>query len=211
MKKLSVQDAAFRPYGQVLTGYDFSQLLTTLRDTTPLPDDSVIYTASAPVLEVLPIMKELQNRAFGGMPIQIGYCNGSNTLLNCVEFHSNSEVIVADNDIILLVGKQQDIVDGKYNTGLIQAFTLKKGEAVELYATTLHYAPCNAVGEKGFRCIITLLRGTNTQKPDFKAMTERDRWLTAQNKWLLAHLDSNEAKEGATIGLVGENIDVING
>jgi hypothetical protein len=32
--------------------------------------------------------------------------------------------------------------------------------------------------------------------------------MTARNKWLLAHADSNEAANGAYVGLVGENLCV---
>ena len=32
--------------------------------------------------------------------------------------------------------------------------------------------------------------------------------MTARNKWLLAHPESDEAKGGAHIGLKGENIDI---
>ena len=34
--------------------------------------------------------------------------------------------------------------------------------------------------------------------------------MTARNKWLLAHAESSEAKDGAHIGLKGENIDIAN-
>lgn len=32
--------------------------------------------------------------------------------------------------------------------------------------------------------------------------------MTARNKWLLAHPESQEAKNGAYIGLTGKNIDL---
>ena len=43
----------------------------------PVPED-VIYVPSVDELEALDVAKELQNRAYGGLPIQIGYCNGHN-------------------------------------------------------------------------------------------------------------------------------------
>ena len=39
-----------------------------------------------------PIAEELKNNAYGGMPIQIGWCNGHNTKLNCLEYHRDSEL-----------------------------------------------------------------------------------------------------------------------
>ena len=35
-----------------------------------------------------------------------------------------------------------------------------------------------------------------------------DSWMTARNKWLLAHPESTEAAQGAHVGLSGENIDI---
>ena len=55
---------------------------------------------------------------------------------------------------------------------------------------------------------VVLPKGTNTSKPDFEPGCEEDHWMTARNKWLLAHPDSNEAKNGAHIGLRGINIDI---
>ena len=52
---------------------------------------------------------------------------------------------MAANDLILLLGQQQDIGEGDtYDTSKAEAFLLPAGVGVELYATSLHYAPCNA-------------------------------------------------------------------
>ena len=37
---------------------------------------------------------------------------------------------------------------------------------------------------------------------------EEDGWMTARNKWLRAHPDSEEAKQGAHVGLAGDNIEL---
>ena len=50
--------------------------------------------------------------------------------------------------------------------------------------------------------------GTNTEKPDITPKTPEDKLLWARNKWLLAHPESAEAKQGAHIGLAGENINI---
>lgn len=81
---------------------------------------------------------------------------------------------------------------------------------IEVFATTLHYAPCHCDGSKGFRVMVALPWLTNTDRPCFGNKTAEDALLTARNKWLLPHLDSPEAKGGAKIGLFGENIDIAN-
>jgi hypothetical protein len=56
--------------------------------------------------------------------------------------------------------------------------------------------------------LVALPYGTNTAKPVFAPACREDSLLTARNKWLLAHPDSDEAKNGAVIGLKGKNIDI---
>jgi len=197
-----VTDVSFGRYGRVVEGFALAGILKEM-EHTPLPKD-VIYVASVEELEALPIAKEFKNRSFGGLPIQVGYCNGNNKQLNAVEYHRNSEINVAVTDMILLVGAQQDIqADFTYDTSLVEAFYVKAGTVVEMYATTLHYAPCTAV-EGGFRCVVVLPKGTNTPLTFTPDAEGEARLITHSNKWLIAHPDANI--EGAFHGLVGENI-----
>ena len=205
----SVFDPEFAAYGRVVDGYDYTELLDTLKKVSPCPEDAVIYVPGDDTLEALAVKTVLQDNCYGGMPIQIGYCNGTNTKLNCLEFHRDSEInIPAGNDAILLLAKMEDIVDYKLDTAKVKAFKCPAGTAVEVYATTLHYAPCSAKNGEGFRAIIVLPKGTNTELPEFKPMNVQDSWMTARNKWLLAHAESSEAASGAYVGLTGENIDI---
>lgn len=204
MKIQKVTDPAFRKYGQVLEGYDFTGLIKEMKHT-PVPED-VIYVPSVEELEALDIMKDLQNKGYGGLPIQIGYCNGHNKKLNAVEYHRNSEINVAVTDLVLLIGHQQDIeLDHTYDTSKIEAFLVPAGTGIEVYATTLHYAPCH-VNEGGFQCVVVLPKGTNTELTFQTEKTGEDSLMTAKNKWLIAHEDAKIA--GAFNGLKGENITI---
>ena len=96
------------------------------------------------------------------------------------------------------------------DTSRVMAFRVPAGVLVEIYATTLHYAPCHTDPEKGFHVLVALPRGTNTAAPTIPAPEGEDLYLTACNKWLLPHPDSDEAKGGAKVGLTGDNIDIAN-
>lgn len=207
MKVHSIYDEEFRPYGKVLEGYDTQALLDTMK-RIPMPVEGVSYAPSIRELEELPLFWELRNRGFGGMPIQLGMCWGFNTRLNCLEYHRDSELNFGTEEYILLLAKLDEIRDGRLNTDLVKAFRVPAGVMVEVYATTLHYAPCHTDPGKGLRVAVVLPKGTNTGKPDLQVKFEEDRWLTARNKWLLAHPESMEAKNGAYVGLFGENLDV---
>ena len=207
MEILSVFDPAFRPYGRVLTGYDTAALAQALEQDTPLPD-GVGYVPADAALEKLDIFADFENSVYGGMPVQLGWCNGHNTKLNCLEYHRDSEVHFGSRDFILLLGLESQIEGGKFDTALTKAFLVPAGTLVEVFATTLHYAPCEAKLGQGFKVLVALPRGTNTDKPVFTPKNYEDTLMTARNKWLLAHADSDEAKGGAVVALTGENLDI---
>ena len=206
MKNYSVFDPEFKPYGKVLTGYDTTALVAAMQ-TVPMPESGTAYEPSISALEESGIFDAMQNRAYGGQPVQIGMCWGYNTKLNCLEYHRDSEINVGEQDFVLLLAKEDEIEDGQLDTAKVKAFRVPAGAVVEVYATTLHYAPCQLTAD-GFRVAVVLPKGTNEAKPVFTAGNEEDTWLTARNKWLLAHPESNEAKSGAHIGLTGKNIDI---
>ena len=201
MKLQKVTDPAFKKYGKVVENVDFSELVEELKKT-PCPQE-VVYEPSVEQLEALPVYQALQDVAYGEMPIQIGYCNGDNYSLNAVEYHRSSEIDIAVTDLILLLGCQQDIQEGDvYDTSKIEAFFVPAATAVELYATTLHYAPCTA-RKGGFRCAIILPKGTNDALSFETSKEGENRLLAAVNKWLIAHEEAGI--EGAFCGLQGEN------
>ena len=205
MKIYNVTDERFKAYGKVVKDIDFSEMVRVLKEETPIPED-VAYVPGLEALESLPAGEELSRKVYGEMPIQIGYCNGHNSLLNALEYHKSSEINVAATDAILLVGKEQDITeDFTYDTALAEAFLLPQGMAVEMYATTLHYAPCGVDGA-GFQVAIVLPKGTNLDLEESHEGGE-DGHLTAKNKWLLVHPEGG-LPQGSPMGLVGKNLCV---
>ena len=201
-----ITDSEFKKYGHVLENYDCSKLIEKMK-TTPLPNN-VVYEPSIKELEDLEIAQDLQIREFGELPIQVGYCNGNNYLLNAVEYHRSSEINVAVTDFILLLGCIQDVgKDYSYDTSNIEAFLVPAGTIIEVYATTLHYAPCNA-NENGFKCVVVLPRDTNLPLENKINKSGEDVLLFARNKWLIGHKDTDLGTQGAFIGLKGKNISI---
>ena len=207
MKIYSVYDVEFKPYGKVLEGYDCAELLAAMKQI-PLPESGVAYEPGIASLEACAVYSDFRDRGYGGMPIELGMCWGHNTKLNCLEYHRDSEINLGTDDFVLLLARQEEITDGVVDTARVKAFRVPAGVPVEVYATTLHYAPCHVDAGAGFRTAVVLPKGTNTDKPAFAPACEEDKWMTARNKWLLAHPDSAEAKDGAHIGLKGENLTV---
>ena len=207
MKVYSVYDAEFAPYGKVLEGFDTSEILQKMNEI-PMPESGTLYEPGIASLESTAEFRQFALRAYGGMPIELGMCWGYNTKLNCLEYHKDSEVNIGTEDFILLLAKEEEIVDGVIDSSVVKAFKVPAGVPVEVYATTLHYAPCHTDAAKGFRTAVILPKGTNTYCPVIQEKGFEDKLLTARNKWLIAHADSPEAKNGAYVGIKGENIDI---
>ncbi len=203
----SVTDKEFKEYGRVVEGYGVSEILKTLENDTPCPEN-VVYVAEDEKLMATADTKDLGTSLFGGMPFQFGYCNGHNTKMNCMEYHRDSEFNLGTEDFVLLLAKLSDIEDGKLDSSKVVAFKCPKGVLVEVYASTLHYAPCHADASKGFKVLIALPKGTNVGTTQTAGKNLDDRTLFATNKWLLAHKDASEIADGAYEGITGENIDI---
>ena len=202
-----VTDPEFASYGQIAEGFPVDELMEALKKTYQ-PEAGTGYVPSEPILEELKVKELVRDHLYGGLPVQLGWCNGFNTRLNCLEYHRDSEYNLGTEDFILLLAKEGEIENGILDTAKVKAFRVPAGVLVEVFATTLHYAPCHTDPAKGFRVMVALPKGTNTEKPEGEAVMKEDVRFWARNKWLLAHPESKEAANGAYIGLAGENIDI---
>ena len=200
----SVLDAEFAPYGRVLQA-DTAALRAAMA-ATPLPETGNAYVASRPELEALPLCQELTDSVFGGMPVQAGYCNGHGYTLNALEYHKCSEVNFSTRGLVLLLALPAQLHDGRLDARDVVGFYLPPEVLVEIHPLVLHFAPCR-VREEGFDCLVVLEQGTNTPlaQVDTAAPGER-KLLWMRNKWLTCHPDSPQAKNGAFVGISGENL-----
>ena len=211
VKILSVEDQEFAGFGKILSGYDVMPLLSYMESETTIPEEGNIYIASVPEMEETDVAKELQSIVYGGMPIQIGYCNGRNTTYNGFEYHKGSEINIAVNDFMLVLGHSYDIENNSYDISQAQVFFVPKGTVIEMYQTTLHLSPLR-VCDEGFKDVVILPKGTNTPLKDEEKNQKNNAGdleqtlLLARNKWVIAHPDREPLiKQGAHPGVMGEN------
>lgn len=205
MQIKQVTDPSFKKYGKIITGIDFSPMLEVMAGKK-IPSD-VFYTPSDLELEACPEYSVIVERCFGGIPTQVGYCTGDNYKLNALEYHRNCEFNIAATDMIILIGMLQDVEDDfTYDTSKVEAFKVPKGMMVQMYETTLHYAPCTAA-EGGFQAIVILPRDCNTDLKIKEFITPEDKLLFARDKWLIGHAEAG-LPSGSWIGLKGTNISI---
>lgn len=203
---LSVFDESFKTYGRVIDGYDFSKLIDFMKKNTAIPENGNCYFPSIPEMDAAAVKTEIENKLYGEMPVQIGYCNGRNSTYNGFEYHKGSEINVAVTDFMLVLGHTYDIKDNTYSVDDAQVFFVPCGTAIEMYQTTLHLSPCKTC-DGGFMDIVVLPKGTNTPlEKQGDGADEENRLLLMKNKWVIAHPDREPLiKQGAYPGVKGEN------
>ncbi len=196
----SVNDPEFARYGCVIR-HDFTALMEAAK-ALPFPTEGSQYMPSVESFEALTeTAVYCKNDLFGELPVQLGNCWGYNSQLNALEWHKNSEINVATTALVLLLAKLDDVADGKLDAAKVKAFYLAQGEAVEVYADSLHYCPCQ-VSDDGFNCVVVLPKDTNTNLENKPA----DPLLFRKNKWIFCHEDNAELKaKGVVPAIFGEN------
>jgi hypothetical protein len=203
----SVYDPAFKPFGRV-ADFDSAALRESCAKAASMPEAGVAYVPDLPALEATPDFARVRHALRGEGSCQVGCCWGYNTLLNALEYHRASEHNIAVTDLVVLLGLQTDMEGLDLPAGRVTGFYVPAGTTVELYATTLHYAPCQ-VSDEGFIDIIVLPRGTNHALELPRPEGYDGRLLWAKDKWLIAHPDdAADVEAGAYPGLHGENFNV---
>ncbi|MFI3207975.1 MAG: DUF4867 family protein [Eubacteriales bacterium] len=208
MEILEISDSKFKTYGKVLTALDVDALIAYMEANTEIPENGNIYIPSEEGMEQLEIYGAIQKSIYGGMDIQIGYCNGRNSTYNGFEYHKGSELNIAVTDLVMILGHSWDIEGNTYKNEDAEVFYVKKGTVFEMYQTTLHLSPCK-VRDEGFKAVVVLPRGTNTPLEDKAVNTQEDQILLLKNKWIIAHKDREPlVKAGAHVGIIGENTEI---
>ncbi len=206
-----VSDPEFAEFGRIVTGYDFSAWLDYMDRRTSVPAEGNVYVASEPGLEALPPFEAIRETVYGGLDIQAGYCNGLASRLNGLEYHKSPEFFVTQTELVLLLAPYRAMRDFTLDVSSVRAFCFPAGTAAELYGTTLHFAP-SRLCDAGFKSVIVLLRGTNTDPPPPEHRFAGDpeaRLLFRKHKWLLAHPDNPALlARGARAAITGPNLEV---
>lgn len=198
-----VSDKEFASFGRIVKNLDATEIIDTAKKI-PNPESGSSYQPSVEDFEKLNIAETIKNEYYGSLPTQIGYCWGHNTMMNATEWHTSSEINIAITPLVLILGHVWDIKDGKIDSSKFKAFYLPAGTVVEVYATSLHFCPCE-VSKDGFGCVVGLPAGTNT---DLEIETE-NKMLFRKNKWIIAHVENETLiNRGVVAGITGTNYEI---
>lgn len=198
-----VDSAEFATFGRVVTGMDISEIMSQAQNIEK-PESGSSYLPGVDAFEKLSIAGEIKRNIYGEGRVQIGYCWGYNTMFNATEWHTASELNIAITDIVLILGHVWDVKDGKIDSKAFKAFYVPAGTVLEVYATSLHYCPCQ-VSDEGFGCVVGLPLGTNTPLDG----EYEDTLLFRKNKWIIAHEDNKELiAKGVKGGISGINYEI---
>ena len=204
---LHVEDPQFACYGAIHPTIQLPEMRKFLYAVERT--EAECYVPCEERLMSLPEADQFKDDVFGQVPCQVGWYYGSGDRLNAVEYHKCSEVLYEFEPCVLILGLLWDIRDGGLDTSSMKVFYVPGDTCVELYATTLHYAPCKAGSEPVMQIVVQSL-GTNTPLLKPAEGTEAEnRYLLQRNKWVLVHPAFAPAEPDAVVGLRGENIAIV--
>lgn len=202
----AISDPAFASFGRVLPHLPHQAALLQAMAETVIPETGNQYVATDAMMTAIDADHAISRLLYGEQPIQIGHCNGHSDHQNAFEWHGCSEVNLACTDLVLWLVHRFDIVDGQLASDQAQAFFVPAQTAIEVYATTLHFAP-NQVTPAGFKCVVILTANTNSPLKTPRTPGES---LLQTNKWVLAHPDNARMQaQQAAIGVTGPNFGVL--
>ena len=202
IKISSVRDEKFKKYGKVID-FDSTDFLKVCKEMK-YPERGSYYQPSVEELEKLDSGKKLREILFGGLDTQFGICHGYNDTMNGLEYHKCSEINIAVTPVVLILGLTFDMNGDEYDSGKAEAFYLEEGDTIEMFATTLHYCPCQ-VSDSGFSSVVLLPKNTNTPLEE----KIEDRLVFMKNKWLICHEEStSDVKNGVYPGIHGVNYKI---
>ncbi len=198
----SVRDEKFKKYGKLLV-VNTDEIVKACFELK-FPEGKSEYIASVDTLENLDVSDKLKTEMFGGCPAQIGITHGYNRFMNGLEYHKCSEINVAATPLCLILGLQYEMENNEYDSSKVKVFFLEKGEAVEIFSTSLHFCPCQ-VSDDGFSCVVVLAKDTNTLLDN----QAEDKLLFKKNKWIICHDKNQELIErGVYPGIHGVNYEI---
>ncbi|MBI9097439.1 MAG: DUF4867 family protein [Spirochaetaceae bacterium] len=201
---LSTDSDEIIPYGRIVEGIDFSDMCAQAISYSDR--EKTVYIRDLKTLRDCSSFLKVQNEIYRKeISLQTGLCYGMNNRMNGMEYHVGSEVIVAVTNLVLILGRKEEISHKSWDSSLAKYFYLAKGSALELFGGTLHLAPCR-VSPLPFCSVIILPEGTNT--PLDEETRSDDPLLFMNNKWLICHYDSPVAEKGGFIGITGKNIAI---
>ncbi len=198
-----VNDKEFKTFGRVLKNLNTNEIIEVAKKIEN-PESGSSYKATVEDFECLEIANKIENEIYGSLPTQIGYCWGHSSFLNATEWHTSSELNIAVTDLVLILCHVWDIENGKIDSSKFKAFYVPAGTAIEVYATSGHFCPCE-VDKDGFGCVVGLPTGTNTDL----TIKDHDPLLFRKNKWIISHVENEGLiNRGVVAGISGENFEI---
>ena len=205
----SVFSPSFTNYGKILELNCSKDLISKLEKDTSIPDKGNVYIPYIREWEDSKIFNEISPHF--NEDIEIGYCNGQNTELNALEWHSCNEINIYSTPVVLFLAKLKNLDNNfKLDSKKVKTFYVPKNTAILLYNSTLHFAPCK-VEKDGFKAIIILSNLTNTElennKVNFTVDKKYEQFLFKNNKFIICHKDATSlTKQSVKPNIIGTNL-----
>lgn len=205
---LNILDASDPSFAEFGVKYDYPlDEIESVMSKVAMPVEGSSYLQKIPELEATATIKAIGRDVFAGMPIDAGATIGHSDNFSAFEYHQCSELNIMLDDVLMVLAKRQ-VLDQKGEINPQEdgkLFYVPKGSIIELYNTTLHYAPIQ-ITKAGYKVIVVVLHGTNSPLPEgFKSDNPR---VVKQGKFQVVHpVRKDKIAQGYQVALSGDLLE----
>ncbi|MDN2453353.1 DUF4867 family protein [Lactobacillus sp. UCMA15818] len=200
-----IDQNGFNDYGNLLQEYDLTDIKKFFGKKICCAKNGNFYNPSNNYLENMETIEKIGYDIYAGMNFTAGECTGQTQSFSAVEYHQGSEINIMLTDVVMVLGKRNQIINGFFNAAKdATLFFIPAGTVIEMYGDTLHYSPIK-VHQEGFKAVVMVLQGTNQALPN--NFCSENTWIVKKNKFQAAHaIRKDKIAKGVIVGVSGELI-----
>ena len=202
-----VDDPKFKSFGTPYWDLDATGFVKSMKDNFKgQMSDQAVYEPKVDALQNDPLIAQIQEKIYGGKPVQVGWVYGNNAKLDFLEYNGEIVTLIpADNSVIFVGDKANlDQSSWKFDVGKTNAFFMPASSVVSLKPDTLHSAPIRVANNTGQLTAVIVPAGVGLEPAT--PGTGMDQALYSNGRWIFA---VPGIAGGFYEGLTGSNKEIV--
>jgi len=202
-----VDDPKFESYGSPAWDLDATSFVKLMKDNFKgQMGDQAVYEPKVEALQNDPLIAQIQEKIYGGKPVQVGWIYGNNAKLDFMETNGENVTLIPADNTVVFTGKKADVdpTNASFDIGKASAFYLPANAVVTFYTDTLRSAPLRIDQNTGVLTAVIVPVGVGVEKAS--PGTGIDQALVAKSRWVFGQPGNSQ---GYFEGLTGGTKEIV--
>jgi len=202
-----VDDPKFEAFGIPYWDLDATGFVKSMKNNfNGEMSDQVVYEPKVDALQNDPLIAQIQEKIYGGKPVQVGWIYGNNAKLDFLEYNGDIVTLIPAENSVIFVGDKANLDQSswKFDTGKVSAFFMPANSVVSIKPDTLHSAPIRVANSTGQLTAVIVPAGVGLEPAT--PGTGIDQALATNGRWIFA---LPGIAGGYYEGLTGSNKEIV--